>query len=266
MKGIYSIIKNKILLLSVAQWEKIGDEYPPRKPVSREILVLCLVFTLCLVLNQYIGKTKFFKTTEFLEAMGQWTGNVQLFYKIAWAFFRIVTYFLIPVLIIKFFLREKVCQFGLATGKDRKTYLLYLKIFLLILPIVVIVSYQQEFLKTYPIYKNAGNNLADLLLWETAYGLQFFSLEFFFRGFMLFYLARFFGYSAIFIMVIPYTMIHFTKPMAESLGAIIAGTALGTLALRTKSIYGGVFVHTAVAWTMDLLAIYHKGQLGKLFR
>jgi hypothetical protein len=65
------------------------------------------------------------------------------------------------------------------------------------------------------------------------------------------------GSSAIFVMIIPYCMIHYGKPMAETLGAIIAGTVLGTLAMRTRSIWGGVLIHVGVAVTMDLLALSH---------
>ena len=72
---------------------------------------------------------------------------------------------------------------------------------------------------------------------------------------MLFTVARYVGSYAIFIMVIPYVMIHFGKPFAETIGAIIAGIALGTLALRTRSIFGGVLIHVTVALSMDVLAI-----------
>ena len=42
-----------------------------------------------------------------------------------------------------------------------------------------------------------------------------------------------------------------------SVGAIIAGTILGTLAMRTRSIWGGVLIHCAVAFTMDGMALHH---------
>jgi membrane protease YdiL (CAAX protease family) len=54
---------------------------------------------------------------------------------------------------------------------------------------------------------------------------------------------------------VPYCMIHYGKPMTETIGAIFAGVILGTLAMRTRSIWGGVLIHVGVAWTMDLLAI-----------
>jgi hypothetical protein len=61
-------------------------------------------------------------------------------------------------------------------------------------------------------------------------------------------------------------MIHFGKPLSECLGSVVAGIALGTLALRTGSIYGGVVVHCGVAWSMDLFALAHSGALQRLLR
>ena len=50
-------------------------------------------------------------------------------------------------------------------------------------------------------------------------------------------------------------MIHYGKPMPETLGAIGAGIILGTIAMRTKSIWGGMLIHIGVAMTMDVLAL-----------
>ena len=86
------------------------------------------------------------------------------------------------------------------------------------------------------------------------------------RGFLIFALARYVGSLAIFVMVVPYAMIHFGKPMAECVGSIIAGTVLGTMALRTGSIAGGVVVHCGVAWGMDLFALAQNGSLARLLR
>jgi membrane protease YdiL (CAAX protease family) len=57
------------------------------------------------------------------------------------------------------------------------------------------------------------------------------------------------------VMIVPYCMIHYGKPMPETLGAIGAGLILGTLAMRTRSIWGGVLIHVGVATTMDVLAL-----------
>ena len=92
-------------------------------------------------------------------------------------------------------------------------------------------------------------------MWELLYAAQFLSLEFFFRGFLLHGLRRALGANAIFVMLVPYCMIHYGKPMPETIGAIGAGLILGTLAMRTRSIWGGVMIHVGVAVSMDMLAL-----------
>lgn len=59
-------------------------------------------------------------------------------------------------------------------------------------------------------------------------------------------------------MVIPYCIIHFGKPMTESIVAIIV---LGFLSLKSKSILPGILIHYSVAIIMDFEALYQKGYL-----
>ena len=94
-----------------------------------------------------------------------------------------------------------------------------------------------------------------LAYYEVLYAAQFLSLEIFFRGFLLQGLRRALGSNAIFAMIVPYCMIHYGKPLPETLGAIGAGLILGTVAMRTKSIWGGVLIHVGVAMTMDVMAL-----------
>jgi membrane protease YdiL (CAAX protease family) len=56
-------------------------------------------------------------------------------------------------------------------------------------------------------------------------------------------------------------MIHFVKPPAEALASVIGGVVLGYLALRTGSIVWGIALHIAVAASMDIAALAHKGFL-----
>jgi membrane protease YdiL (CAAX protease family) len=129
---------------------------------------------------------------------------------------------------------------------------------------VYLAAESASFLRTYPKYAGAGDSLEQLLLWEAAYAFQFLMLEFFFRGFLIFALARFIGSLAVFVMVIPYAMIHLSKPLPECLGAVVTGVVLGTIALRTGSIYGGVIVHALIGLCMDVFALSAKGQLSNL--
>ena len=148
-------------------------------------------------------------------------------------------------------------------GFIRKAWI-YGILFLVMLPGIYWASSQEGFLRTYSFLKpwHCSNWcwLVLLCFWGL-YALQFVSVEFFFRGFMCFSLEKSFGLGAIAVMTVPYSMIHFHKPMPEALGAIGAGVALGWLALKTRSIWGGVFLHIAVAFSMDLLALWRSNSL-----
>lgn len=125
-------------------------------------------------------------------------------------------------------------------------------------------STQEGFTRQYPMLKPwywQSWSWAVLLAWWGIYAVQFFAVEYFFRGWLLFPLEKRFGYAAIAISVVPYCMIHFHKPLPEALGAIIAGTVLGWMALRTRSIWGGWLVHVSVAITMDAASLI-KGDYG----
>jgi membrane protease YdiL (CAAX protease family) len=143
-----------------------------------------------------------------------------------------------------------------------RIYLLFLA---LVVPAIFVVARQPDFGTYYPFYKNSSRSWYDLILWESMYFAQFFALEVFFRGFWLGALRRSFGSGAIFAMAVPYCMIHFGKPFFEANGAIVAGIALGSLSMKTKSIYQGFLVHITVAGLMDWLALSQRHALPKVF-
>ena len=44
-------------------------------------------------------------------------------------------------------------------------------------------------------------------------------------------------------------------------GAVVAGIFLGSISMRTKSIYSGFLLHITVALLMDMLALSHRDAL-----
>jgi membrane protease YdiL (CAAX protease family) len=132
---------------------------------------------------------------------------------------------------------------------------IYLVAFVVVLGCVALVSFDEGFQSYYPFYGRCHRSWADLLIWEFLYFLQFLGLELFFRGWWLKACKAQLGSAAIFAMIVPYVMIHFGKELPETLGAILAGVVLGTLAMRTKSIWGGLLVHTLVAISMDVAVL-----------
>jgi membrane protease YdiL (CAAX protease family) len=183
-----------------------------------------------------------------------------------WAFTRVAGYVFVPFPIWKIlFPKDSLLDFGLRTKGFFSHAWIYLLFLAFVLPAMWLVSRQPDFGTYYPFYKTASRSWFDFLVWEAMYFAQFFALEMFFRGFWLGALRRSFGSGAIFAMAVPYCMIHYGKPYLEANGAIVAGIALGSLSMKTRSIYQGFMVHITVAALMDWLALWHRHALPTTF-
>jgi membrane protease YdiL (CAAX protease family) len=180
-----------------------------------------------------------------------------------WAIVMIVTYVIPPVLVIRFVFRERIRDYGLRIKGMSAHVRVYFVLFGIAFPLLVAASYSSSFQEKYPFYHPvAGHALGpNLYWWWLLYWCQFVALEFFFRGFMVHGLAPRLGWAAIFAMVVPYNMLHYGKPMPEALAAIVGGIVLGTLAMKTKSIWLGASLHISIALTMDVLALWHLGRV-----
>jgi membrane protease YdiL (CAAX protease family) len=199
---------------------------------------------------------------ELSEKMTSWSHdkNAQLYRLGWWVGVMIFVYFFVPAMIIRFIFRERLSAYGFGIKNSLRGWPLYVIMLAIMIPLVVYFSSTASFKARYPFYdpKADGSLWPNFWLWEAMYLGQFVALEFFFRGFMTIGLRPRFGYYSIFVMTIPYCMIHFGKPMPETIGAIIAGIVLGTLSLKSRSIWLGIFIHYSIAITMDLCALWRK--------
>jgi hypothetical protein len=190
--------------------------------------------------------------------------NNNLIGLIWWVFVSVIFYFVVPALFVKFVQKRDLNEIGLAFTIEKGFVKLLLQCALIMLPLIYLVSMTAGFSAKYPflkVYNGAAYFSTTLLIWELVYFFQFFGLEFFFRGFLLHSLKPAIGTYAIFAMTVPYTMIHFQKPMPETFAAIFAGIFLGWLSLKNGNIWMGLSLHCTVAFSMDILALYNKGLL-----
>lgn len=178
-----------------------------------------------------------------------------------WTLCHFLTFIVLPFLVIVFGFKQSVLDFGWRWNQVSEHWRGYLLLLSPILVFVVMVSFGEDFVNHYPFYDNAGRSWLDFLLWELLYMSQFVFLEFFFRGFMLNALRPALGANAIWVMCVPYMMIHLPKLALEATGAILFGLFLGILALQSRSIWGGVLVHAGVALSMDVAALVRKQEL-----
>ena len=181
-----------------------------------------------------------------------------------WAFSRCFGYVAVPMFAWKIiFRKDSLLDMGLRLRGLLSHAWIYGLCLVAVLPAVFIVSRAPDFANYYPFYKHASRSWFDLMCWEAMYFAQFFALEIFFRGFWLAGLRNTLGSGAIFAMCVPYCMIHYGKPYLEACGAVVAGIALGSLSMRTRSIYSGFIVHVTVALSMDLLSLANHDALPK---
>lgn len=179
---------------------------------------------------------------------------------IYWSTWCCFFYLVVPACIVKLVWKEKLSDYGFKLRGALAGWPIYLCLLVIILPCVVLVSFGNNFQQEYPFYTVPRQEfMGRLLVWEIFYAAQFISLEFFFRGFMVHGLKPKLGIYSIFAMTLPYCMIHFTKPLPECLGSIIAGVVLGILSYRYRSIALGACIHICVAVSMDFLSLWHKG-------
>ena len=181
-----------------------------------------------------------------------------------WVLIVTIFYFVLPAAAVKFVYKERLSNFGLAGSVENGFWKLLAACLALMLPLVYLVSLTSGFSAKYPFLQITNGDPYigwTLLAWELIYFVQFFGLEFFFRGFLVHSLKPAMGKYAIFAMTVPYCMIHFGKPPAETFAAIVAGIFLGWLSYRSGSIVLGLILHCTVALTMDVLALLNKGLL-----
>ncbi len=220
-----------------------------------------ILWSAALLLVLLIFRAGFTTPGDFNDAWSSWQAR-DLGGRIYWASWGFLFYLALPMAIVLFVFRESPGRYGFRFYLTRQTALLYAALILFMIPVLFWAATQPGFIRKYPFIDYAGNDLSILVIWEVVYLARFLALEFFFRGYMLFGLEEKLGtWNAVAVTVIPYAIMHFAKPFPEALGSIIAGAALGFIALRTRTILGGVIMHSSIALFMDLLALWKKGLL-----
>jgi CAAX protease family protein len=243
-----------------------------RQEDIRPFIILTVV-PICLVFIHYFGDVEWL--AWFLDSLGirglaadfratfSGTGPRDLPPLLWWAGTSVAGYVVVPVVLVTLLWRQRLAEYGVRWSADWLTLRPYLAFVVFMIPVVWIVSYTDQFQARYPFLDMMpGESIRSRwIIWESAYFAQFFALEFFFRGFMVLGLKARFGWMSIPVMVVPYCMIHFAKPMPEALAAIVAGIALGHLSMKSGTVLWGALLHCAVAMSFDLTVLLHRGAL-----
>jgi membrane protease YdiL (CAAX protease family) len=223
------------------------------KNLDKKIIYIFLSVGALQTISYYYTSRRFFRQNLFQYF--QENPDVFLIEYYYWFLGDFLVYFILPLLIIRFLFKKRILDYGLSVG-DYRTGIKITVIFLIImLPLIWVASSFTEFNQTYPHLTSAKHSWKIFFLFETGMLIYMFSWEFIWRGFMLFGLKEKFGYYAVLIQMIPFLILHNGKPVPETFGAIIAGIALGILALRTNSILYCVLTHMSVMFSIDLISV-----------
>ena len=206
----------------------------------------------------------------YLSAIVTWlTEGTYVMYKWTFGFVHnLIGFFTqaIPLMIFAWFFEKQRENFGVNNKNiDLQPYW---QILMIVAPLVIVASFEAGFSNYYPMYRRyeitAANNPTDIPAWlfalcyETVYGMDFFNVEFLFRGALVIGVSQVIGKEAILPMVSVYCVLHFGKPLGECISSVFGGYILGVVAFYTRNIWGGVIVHVGLAWMMEIVAFIQK--------
>lgn len=131
-----------------------------------------------------------------------------------------------------------------------------------------LASFIGDLTRYYPRFDKSGGQIfaqsngfpewLSMGVFELLYGMNFLTVEFFFRGFLVIGFIRVLGGGAVMAMVGAYVFLHFGKPMTECISSAFGGYLIGIMAFKSKKIWGGVALHVALAWSMEFFAWLQK--------
>ncbi len=233
----------------------LGDRY------ERRVQIVVFTSVLMLSLVYYLGSGSVLSLKVYsLNHNSIWLSPLAA--RCLWALLCFCCYACIPFLVSRFVLGIPLNAQGFTLRIPPTHVKGYWAAAGFMFPLVLAASFLPAFQRTYPFVELQLEPFAwkEFLIWEFFYLLQFVGVEYFFRSFLLFPLAEKFGKMTVYLSILPYVMIHFGKPLPETLAAAFAGWLLGNLALRSGSIVPGIALHFGVALSMDVLSLWQQSR------
>jgi membrane protease YdiL (CAAX protease family) len=171
------------------------------------------------------------------------------------AYDRMVLYFVIPMAVILLLFREPPAEYGFRLG-NWKVGLMWTVVGCLFMAVVLWFVARTPAMKSYYTAKAPENSA--YLIYITAVDL--FGWEFFWRGLVLFGMARVLGPGpAIWLQAVPFAFMHLGKPELETLTTLFGGAAFGFVAWQASSFLYPFLIHWFIASFTMLVA---TGRIG----
>lgn len=231
---------------------------------SEPTVVVCGACAL-LIISHYQGNTGYFRTLVGDRFDKHPASNVLGHFW--WFGSSLVLYLVVPLVLAVATKGSFHRKYGFGLGNWRQGLLITGVFLAVMLPAAFVASKLDAFKGIYPLAGNAaftlnvdGKSVTSVklfVLYELCYFAYFVGWEFLFRGWMLNGLVPKLGRTAaVLLQMAPFAIMHLGKAELEALGSIVAGIALGILALRTRSFWYGALLHGLVAVFMDVISAW----------
>ncbi|MFA3781705.1 CPBP family intramembrane glutamic endopeptidase [Melioribacteraceae bacterium 4301-Me] len=232
----------------------IKDAVKELSRVDRKIIIIFLSVAVLEILSWYYTSRNFFHENLYYKYFVD-NPNVDLYEFLYWFLGDFIVFLIIPLLIIKFWFKEEIKNYGMKLGEYKEGISISMMLIAIMLIIVWFASATEDFYTQYPLLYLTKYNWNIFFLFEIFLFIYIVAWEFIWRGYMLFGLEEKFGFYSIFVQMIPFVILHNGKPVAEAFGAILGAIILGILALRTRSFFYGVVIHFTTVFSIDLISI-----------
>jgi len=227
-------------------------------PADRDNYIILLTAPLLLTIYYYNGRAGMF-LHYFPSFNGTNYADIYSFYWQFGIFFLLMG--MLPFLYLinkkKYFLKDV----GLGIGDWKIGLFLVLLITPVIIALIWIASGMPSIQSEYPMLRSLLHDRSKFWPYEVAYLLFYYiSWEFYFRGFLLFSLAKKMGkVNALLIQTALSCLVHLGKPEEETLGAIVVGVLFGWIAFNTRSIWYVFILHACIGIFTDYFSLLHIG-------
>lgn len=219
----------------------------------RDVPLVFLSVAVLGILSYHVGSKRFFYE-QWYDVLKS-DRLYELYQYLYWFSAEFVIYFLLPVLLIVVVHKRPLRSFGLGFGDWRFGLKLSVIFLAVMLPILWVASASPAFQQVYPHASIVRGDWTLFAMYEAGFLLYFIGWEFIWRGYVVFGLAPHTGATvAVLVQTLPFVMLHYGKPLPETLGAIVAGIALGALSLRVRSFWYAVLIHWSVMFCIDMLS------------
>ena len=184
--------------------------------------------------------------------------QIVLAYGVPWRLIEVVCLqVLVPLVLLRLLRRNlSLGDVGLTLGERMTTLKTTVIILSLGVAMAIIGLNFPSMTKYYPIWQTgSGVTTGEFVYHETIIAIMMFGGEFFYRGLVLFTLAKRSFWGAIVLQSLPYAFLHLGKPPIEVPYSLVAGIIFGWANLRSRSMLPSWITHFVGSALFDALIL-----------